>query len=1337
MRRVLLILLTPALVILILAGVARWWAIPRFESWALHQLRDYSRKNLPADISAQSLNFYFLKPSVSLEEVKITPKAELAKILEPLAVKRVRVHIDLFQLIIGRFDISALVIESAAIQVNLDPILEDKSPAKPLPLDQVFNLTDKIPLQKIFLQNISVDLHSKLQGLDIQFASFTVALSNLKPALAARVEAPSARLESKEFGLFAGALETQLTLSRNALKINQIRLKLNTSEVSGSGELTDFKNVTLRPEGSVNMNAQILLADIHNELKKAKPDLKLANFQGELNAKAQIKFKGLKNFSGSAQIQTKQVVIGEFEVGDAALQGVFKDRQISVSDFVVTHPAGKASLSEAQINFDNSIHYRAKAHVQSLDLRQLLASLGVKSSILALKVDGTLPCEGDLTGGMKVSCDFDLRGQHLVLQEPPTKNKATGRRQEHPEMLHIDALTATGKVQVDADKLNFQAKIGVGKDTLATDGEVIYDGSYKIHFKTEHLDLNGLRNIVNLKMIGQLAGEGQVVGKSGVFSVDTKLSAENFSLEDFQLGNLNSQLVYARDELSFLNILGAVNRSQYQGELSLDLDKSQIKGQLKLPAVDLADIGFIFEKIYKLPVAVSGPGQAEMNFSGPLNFWKMNYSLNSQFKNFTFGREGFDQLIFNVTSDQGDIKAQKVEIHKSHSVLNVTGGITDKNLHLNAVGKNWRLEETDTINKINSTIYGVANFDTELKGSVEAPVITLKGQITETVIDEQEIPNSVLSAKIDRSHLESDVNLFGNKINGQFILPFKDSSSPLKIKLKTTDWAFSGLLALLGGSNLVNDYDSALTADIDLQSESGELTKSTGNIHIKDLYLRRGNLHFRNPSPIDIRMDKGVVGIKNFNLEGPDNKIVIKGDSFTADNLGLNIVANTELRLLHMFLPFLEDVGGPVQTSASISGSVRQPEILGNLTLNNGFIKIKGFPHAFEKMRADVVFSHKRIVINSVKGQLAGGALSGDGSILINGPRDLPMNIRGHIESASFNVPDHIRTNGKADVVFSGNWFPFVLSGTYYVSQAFIDKEFIGEEGGMTNLRQSIYLPKTLKEAAFEAMVLDLQIIMEKNIVVKNSLMEGSINGNLQIKGPPQNPVILGKLNVEKNSKLIFKDKIFEIQVGEIQFSNPSEINPEIYLTAQSRVNEYDISLLAQGPAKSLAGGGIHVSSIPPLPEQDIVSLLALGVTSTSQRLDQPQLQQTSKDQQTQAGYEIGAAIIGAPINKRLQSVTGFNLQYSSSYDNLRNISVPKVTLSRRLGKQLNASASRTIGDQNSSDIRLQYEINQNVSAIGSWENRDYTGDTSLNTAPQKNIQSFFGLDLEYKREFK
>ncbi|HEY1078681.1 MAG TPA: translocation/assembly module TamB domain-containing protein, partial [Bdellovibrio sp.] len=157
----------------------------------------------------------------------------------------------------------------------------------------------------------------------------------------------------------------------------------------------------------------------------------------------------------------------------------------------------------------------------------------------------------------------------------------------------------------------------------------------------------------------------------------------------------------------------------------------------------------------------------------------------------------------------------------------------------------------------------------------------------------------------------------------------------------------------------------------------------------------------------------------------------------------------------------------------------------------------------------------------------------------------------------------------------------------------------------------------------------------------------------------------------------------------------------------------------------------IRLTSVPPLPEQDIISLIALGVTSSAMDKN---LQ--SRQQAEQLGVEIGGAVLAKPISKAFESTIGFNLQVTSQYDSTRNISVPKVTLSRRLSDRVKVSGSRPVRDSQSYDLKLEYLLNSNITAIGSFENRGTEEDTTLQTV-QPESQNIFGLDLEFKREFK
>ena len=57
-------------------------------------------------------------------------------------------------------------------------------------------------------------------------------------------------------------------------------------------------------------------------------------------------------------------------------------------------------------------------------------------------------------------------------------------------------------------------------------------------------------------------------------------------------------------------------------------------------------------------------------------------------------------------------------------------------------------------------------------------------------------------------------------------------------------------------------------------------------------------------------------------------------------------------------------------------------------------------------------------------------------------------------------------------------------------------------------------------------------------------------------------------------------------------------------------------------------------------------------------------------------------------------------------------------------------------GEQRSTEVKLQYDINQSISAVGSWESREATESNSVNST-QKNSESILGLDLEFKKEFR
>lgn len=1255
-------------------------------------------------------------PTVILKNVSVQPKKDIEKLLSPTEVSEVRLQIDPFQILLGRFILSALTIEGIKTDINLDPLLNTPSRPQEIPLDEIFKKLSQVPIDRLFLEKVNLTLHSENLGGQLSLKESSLGLLLQSRRLQVRTSVKQAEMDFKKYGKGSLGIEALLQLTPKTLKILQFETSLNKNKINIEGQLDNFQRIQLHPKASLDFKTSLNLSDLVTQIKSINPTWKLPPVEGEVHSQGQIKIDTFDQLSGQFQLHTKDVKVQAFEIGNAQLSGEFKNRSLLMNKIEALHPAGRVVLKKSDLELTREFKFKTEIEIASLELQKLFQTLRLKDVPVMMSLQGHLPCSGQLDPFM-ANCDGEIRGKDLHVN---SKGNFSGK-----PIVKIEEMNAKGNLQIDLKQVKYKADVKVLDTVGQSDGVIIYDQGFKINYKTPELHFKNIQNLGSLAMTGTTSVDGSTEGNAYAATFSMKLKAHDYVFEDYQLGDFSTELSYKEGHLYLKEIEGVLSRSTFQGLLDINFHKNEILGQLDFPRTDLSDIAWIFEKPFPFPVAVQGGGQARLRFEGPLNFWKLNYKLESNFKNGKIGTESFSRFNFNASALDGNIKTDLVELHKNNSVLRVSGQISSsQKLKLAGTGDRLKLEESELVNGINSNIFGFLDFKAELLGSISDPHLDIQGRITDTVIDEQEAPESQFKLKMDRQAIEVKSQLFGDRINSEIQWPFKIGNVPLKVDVKTRDWNFTQVLSLFDASFLQNEYQSQLSSEINFYSENGDIYKSTGRMKLVNVFLKRGPLTLQNSGLIELTATNGKMNLKNFSLKGQDNFVQLSGEDFTLDQLNVQLKANVELRLLHMFLPFLEDIGGPATGTASITGPITKPQLLGNAQLQDVFIKFKGFPHPIDKINTEILFSHSKVLVQDLKAQLAGGTVSGAGDVQIQGWQDFPTNLKLKAEGVNLNIPEKVRSSGNADLTFSGNWFPFLLSGTYNVTSAIVEKEF-GEDGvnlGLT--RQSNYLPKALKENSFEPILVDLQVILQRGAEIKNSQMEGSVSGQLQVKGPPHNPILLGKINVEKNTKLVFKDKIFELQSGNVNFTNPTEINPELYISAQTRLDEYDINLVIQGVAKT---PNIRLTSMPPLPEPEIISLLALGVTS--QRLEK---NVQSREQATQAGLELGAAVLSkTQINRTLQDRLGVVLQFSSTFDTTKNITVPKAIISKKLSKKVEVSVSRTFRDTSTQEAKLQYLINPNFSANISGEFKE------ADTGTQKASESILGLDLIYKRGFK
>ena len=144
---------------------------------------------------------------------------------------------------------------------------------------------------------------------------------------------------------------------------------------------------------------------------------------------------------------------------------------------------------------------------------------------------------------------------------------------------------------------------------------------------------------------------------------------------------------------------------------------------------------------------------------------------------------------------------------------------------------------------------------------------------------------------------------------------------------------------------------------------------------------------------------------------------------------------------------------------------------MGSANIRDGFVKLYDFPHPFENIDSDILFSKNKIVVNSLRSELATGQVRASGSITMNAYKDIPIQIDGMITNAKIEVPKGVQVKTSGNFLLHGKWFPYLLTSNLVVNQGLVTKS----EGKLTQkLQQSRFLPKIAKEEGFEPLLFDI-----------------------------------------------------------------------------------------------------------------------------------------------------------------------------------------------------------------------------------------------------------------------
>lgn len=1327
---------------------------PQIKKWLLIRLEQISTQKLPVRLLAEDAEISLIPPRLTIKNLRFLPQeVHLRRILAPGSVEQVDVWLGVGSLLRGQIRISNVTIKRPQVKVILHESLNANSAktgteTSSIPLQQIA----KIPIDDIVIEQGDLMLGMTNPKIALHIRDFDVSLLNRYRSF--YVEANTPELFVKELGKAAGIpfeVETRFLLEPEELNITALKIKRDQSFIVAAGIVRGPIEEMKFNEADVKLRVASHLPEIQSFLDVLKPGMIIPRLKGKTTVDLGFTITPQKlDPEVRFRLKTEDVKVSKYILGNVNAEGVVNRKRLDAETITAQTRAALVELHQTHLDFldGGKVTVRSNVEIKKAQLQPLLEDLNVKEVPVKLGFTAALPCEGDIAPKFQLRCKGEVKAENL---------KVFDDMKEDFQIVGVKNFSGAGELTVDLDKVDYIATAKMGQRSSGrTTGHIEYEKGFAINYEAEALDFKDIEQLANLKLEGSAKLKGSTEGDARRATLDLDLNAQDVWLENYELGHIQGHAGYREGVLSLKKLNGNIRNSRFNGDVAIQLLKKEISLDVVSPYIEIEDIAHAFSRKYTLPIRASGTGTGEVKGHGPLSLSQMTYSLRSSFYRGDLAGEGFDELKFNVSAKNGHVQADHINLIKGASVVNMTGTITPQAMiDAKILGNGFHLEQSESLDRLGINITGLFNFNVNIKGELPSPDIEMNGQLQKVVAGERAMEDSGFHLHMKKDRFEGQGQFLGGAVQTRFIFPL-DNKAPYEFFLKTNHWDFTHFFALLNESSRQKDFETYMTATVDLKAPQGGFWNSTGRIEVEDVLLKRGSLSLQNSKPLVISLQNGLMRTQFFQLTGENAFLKLETLSSSREQVDVRLNGHFDLNLLSLLTPFMSDLRGNINLTMTAKGSVDNPTVQGTAYVERGFIRFRDFPHAFEEIRADLLFAKRTLQVSSLHANLGGGKITADGKVGFIDLGNVPVDVTGSFDNVSLNVPDGFRSHGSGKMQIKGSNFPYLLVLQYDVESGNVTREFSTGPSLTRQVQPSSFLPRFLDRENFEPLKFDLAVNLKNPVVVKNSLIDGTMLGQIKLLGTPSQAKLTGRLQMQKTSRIFFRDTPFDVITGNVEYQSDSPDNPLLYIQGRARVTEtstdtrpqtYDIDLIAQGHPKNSSDLKISLSSQPALSQQQIVSLLALGITNTTSATQlQRNTDQQSSALATQGSVQLGTALLQKPIGKEIKNRLGVDMQISSTYTQAEAGTVPKVTFNKQWTPKFIGSASRTIERSPTNLVKLQYKMNKNLSLIGSWEGRSTdtsggaTGNTygSVFTQPQRDpTPSILGLDLEYKIEFR
>ena len=331
-------------------------------------------------------------------------------------------------------------------------------------------------------------------------------------------------------------------------------------------------------------------------------------------------------------------------------------------------------------------------------------------------------------------------------------------------------------------------------------------------------------------------------------------------------------------------------------------------------------------------------------------------------------------------------------------------------------------------------------------------------------------------------------------------------------------------------------------------------------------------------------------------------------DSLLAEQIkGKLDLPRVQLSRFQSLIPNALELGGVTSGKVAIAGTVGEPIVDGGLNLSGGKLRMKGgaIPE-LSGIAFDLDANLKSVSIKGAVDDLAGGNLRINGKMELTNPAGDglgPMDISVKAVGLPLVRNEFLIVRANADLRIAGSLAEARISGEVGVIDSVfykdielltIGKPFLGPAAASLPKVDAPANIAGILPAPFDAWTADVAVKTIDPILIRGNLGRGRVDIGLRISGKLGDPKPDGKVRIsDAVARLPFST--LEVREGFLTFTPVGGFDPILEIRGRAEPRPYSVEVYAYG---KLSNPQLVLTSEPPLPENEIMTLLATGTTS-------------------------------------------------------------------------------------------------------------------------------------------